>query len=141
MNNDSLFGSHYVFGMHDDLDLIDELEVGFNENRELVIRLSRTCYGWVAEDFSDAKCWIEAYVSRDEAYQVATRLKVPLTELPDHIASSASDYGEHDIDITMQACWEGFNELIALLESHGARPAIRKKYAIRKNGQKYSPWH
>ena len=137
----SLFGTHFVLGMHDDFEIIDEVEVGFSECFELVIRLKRTCYGWEEEDFEDATCWIDAYLGRDEAYSVSRRMGVELIDLPRHLAKQAGDYGEWEMHVTPQMCWETFNELRALLESHGAAPAIRYRHARLSNGKSFIPWH
>ncbi|MCH5326941.1 MAG: hypothetical protein J1E29_07035 [Duncaniella sp.] len=137
----SLFGTQFVLGMHDDCEIIDEVEVGFSETFELVIRLKRTCYGWVAEDFEDTTCWIDAYLGREEAYRVSRRMGVQLTDMPGYMAKQAGDYGENEMRVTPQMCWETFNELCAMLEGNGATPAIRYRHARLSNGRSFIPWH
>lgn len=140
MEDNSLFNSSLVIGMHDDLEIIDEVEVGFNDNLELVVRIERTHYGFTAEDLDETKCWIDACIPREEAFKVSRKLRVPLNKLPFKLAQSAESFGEWEMHVTPQMCWETFHELLALLEGNGAKPTLRNHPCVRYDGTPYLPW-
>lgn len=134
-----LFTSELVVGTHDDGDIVDELEVGFNEDLELVIRISRNYYNWIAEDMKDPECHMDMVVDKEGAYRLSRRLNVPLAELHHHLAQKVDLSSVDEYFAECQDVWEGFCELRAFLEINKCPYHIRKKYAIGLEGRTM-PW-
>lgn len=136
--------SAWVLCTHEDFDLIDDVEVGFNEKFELVVRLSRTFYGWLAEDMEDTICYIEAYASFDEAYRLARHLDVSMKDLHRTVAANVDpSYGKKAF-VTHDDTWNAFSEIIDFISRNNCRYGIRYKYAagFSPRGRKfrYNAW-
>ena len=141
MEDKSLLGGCYVIRMHDDFEIIDEVETGFNDNFELVIRLTRSYSEFEQRKFKDPVCWMEAFIPRDEAYDISKKLGVSLIDLPEKLAVLADKHDLHEINVNPQDCLEVFYQQKALLEKYGAHPDDRYKPAKYLNGTLHLPWH
>ena len=133
--------SYLVLCTHEDFDAIEDVEVGFNEKFELVMRLSLTLYGWAGEHFDDPRCHIEAYLSRDESYRLSKRLKVPLAKLHGVVADAVDPELAKEIFPSQDDTWAAFRQMTDFVLRHGARYKIRYKDGHSNLFGSYNRWH
>lgn len=136
-----LFLSDLIISSHEDFEVIDDLEAGFNEQFELIIRLSREYNGWTGEDMDDPKCAIEMIVSKENAFKLAQRLKTPLAQLHNRIAASVSPkWDDYDPFPEPSDIWYSFCQLRAFLEMNKCPYRTARKFAKGPQGR-FNPWH
>lgn len=87
--DDTLILSQWIMSTDDDQPIVDDLVVGYDDKLNLVVRLISTDY-----EEKDGRSSVSAIVSKDEAYKLAKRLSLKMTELPARIAECFEDYGE-----------------------------------------------
>lgn len=130
--------SDWVISSHDDNEYFEEVTTGINESFELCVRLEASLYGFWGEGLDDRKCFVEAYASRNDAYELARRMNVPMTELPSRLARKCTVARDVDEYFPSSAdIHDCFFEIVAMLDAHHIPYKYRHKDAsgpgIRKN--------
>lgn len=125
-----LFLQDYVMTTDYDAPIVASISVGFSEKLELTIRAEfndyelRDTYGF------------ELYVKKENAYRLARRLGVAMTELPELIAQTVRDYGDV-VNADFKVAAACFFEMRDFLENHDCRYKIRRHYG--RGGGIYVP--
>lgn len=126
--NDELFMSTLVLSTHEDCDVIETVEVGYNEQFELVIRLSERSYGWVAEDLDDAECYIEVRTDFDNAYALSRRLDTPMRRLHYRVAACLGNDYDGLILPSADDTWTAFRRITDFISQNGCKYKLKYKY-------------
>lgn len=72
---------HVIVESDDDLEIWASIVIGFDEDRNLVVRMKYVDY-----DFPEHNCLRDAVVAPDEAYRLAKQFRLPLVDLPRRLA-------------------------------------------------------
>lgn len=86
MKHGDLFLLRSIFSSDDDGNPVEDLFAGYDDQHNLIVLLEHIDY-----DEPENNCHAYAIVNKDEAFDLARRLKVPMTELPDLIGGSVDD--------------------------------------------------
>ncbi len=116
----------YVFNSHEDFSVIEELYAGFDNEFNLIILCEHTDY-----DEQSYNCATYAIVSKEEAYHLAQKLKVPLQSLPSEISKEMSEWG-NIVCPTPRDVRDCFKELTECLIDEGCHLRIQRQES--KNG-------
>ena len=113
--------AHWIMCTDDDQPIVEDLVVGYDDRLSLVVRLIRT-------DYMDEGCCssVSAIVSKDEAYKLAKRLSIRMTQLPARIAECFADYGEI-INASFSDATRCFAEILDALVYENCRYSIRHR--------------
>lgn len=109
----------YIISSHEDCDYYVNVEVGYNERFELVVRMS------IDDSYEGIEYINEAYATRDAAYELSRRMKTPMVNLPAKLAQGcrtahhAGDFpSARDIN-------DSYREVLAMLDRYGCRYRFR----------------
>ena len=126
---DGFIVSRGAMSSHDDFDIFESVDVGINESFELVVRLEAHLYGIFREGLTDNVCWVEAYASRDAAYDLSRNMNVSMVDLPAKMVRRCAGARGDDVFPEAGEMRECFFELVAMLDAHDCPYRIRHKYA------------
>lgn len=126
MKSSDLFCSVSVFNSDDDGNPFAEIIVGYDEKFNLITMLELTDY-----DYPEDSCrtWVE--VNKDEAYELAKRLKVSMVSLPGVILDSVDDEYYDIINPSIGVVRECFQEIIDCFIYDHCRIRIKRTYDSR----------
>ncbi len=86
-NINELICEAWVFGSHEDFSVVEDIWAGFDTDHNLIILCERTDYD------KNKRCNVaELVMDKDEAYRLATRIKVPLKCLPEEISAAMAEW-------------------------------------------------
>jgi len=71
----------------DDIPVVEDLTVGYDEMHNLIVLIEHTDYD---EPWRNSATY--AVLNKNETFHLARRLKISMTDLPDHIGDLMADY-------------------------------------------------
>ncbi|MCM1220735.1 MAG: hypothetical protein NC548_40220 [Lachnospiraceae bacterium] len=120
-NHKDLICVSYIFNSHEDFSVVEDIYAGFDKDFNFLILCEHTDYD--DSRYNSATC---AVLSKEEAYRLAKRLKVSLSDLPLAITESMSEWNEIPCPLPkdVRAC---FKEITDCLIDEGSRFIIKIK--------------
>lgn len=118
---EKLFLVYPVTSSHDDCEVYDDVEVGYNERFELVIRRT-TDDGYLHRVDVD-----EFYADRESAYRLSRRMNVRMISLPETIARACRTPGKAGDFPSYAGIVDSFRELTTILDTYGCRYRYRRR--------------
>lgn len=87
MKSNELFLSSCIFSSDDDSPIVEDIYVGYDKSLNLIVLIEYTDY-----DEPEYNCATYAIIKKDEAFELAKRLRIAMTELPSVISTSMDEY-------------------------------------------------
>lgn len=114
MSHKELFLAIDIFNSDDDSDIVEDIFAGFDEAFNLVVLLEYT-------DYQEPKYNHCSYatMTKDEAYRLAQRLRIPMTKIPAALAETVSDY-DRIINPTLDHTRRCYKDILSFLMDNGA---------------------
>ena len=107
MKHDDLFLLRSIFNSDDDGNPIEEIWTGYDKSLNLIVLLEHTDY-----DYPEYNCATYAVINKEDAFSLARRLKVNMTDLPDIIADSIDSQYLEIINPSLRQTKECFAEIL-----------------------------
>ena len=113
-----------IANTHDDYELYIETYVEFDDEKQFVITLDEYDYSYPRfNGNNELECSTKAYISFDDAWKIASKLKIRVIELPDyfHETFGINHDGEYEevVDI--------FRDMLNFVLSNGVRYTLKKR--------------
>lgn len=113
MKHTDLHYASHVFNSDDDSSPVEDITVGFDANRNLIVLLEYTDY-----DNPSYNSEVHAIVEASEASMLAKQLNVAVTRLPEFISQSMDDYDDI-INPTLSDVLDCFKDITDCLIDEG----------------------
>lgn len=123
MKHDNLFLLRCIFNSDDDCAAVEDIYAGYDESLDLVVLLEHTDY-----DCPEYDCRTYAVVGKDEAFELAKRLGVPMTRLPDVIGDSSGEGYRYTVNPTLRQTQDRFKEILEYLVAEKCRFRLERTY-------------
>lgn len=123
MKSTDLFLSYSVLNSDDDGNPFAEIVVGYDKKLNLVVLLELTDY-----DYPEFSSSARVVVSKDEAYELAKRLNVPMVSLSEVILDSVDEEYYKIINPSIKVVRDCFKEIIDCFIEEHCRIRIERMY-------------
>lgn len=123
MKHDDLFLLQYIFSSDDDFNPVEDIYVGYDESFNLILLLEHTDH-----DFPLFNCHTYALIKKEDAFSLARKLSIPMTELPTVISNAPDDSYYEIINPTLNEVRDCFKDIIDCFTDEKCRFQIVRKY-------------
>lgn len=116
MKHNDLFLLSYIFSSDDDGNPVEDVFAGFDEAFNLVVLIEHKDY-----DFPEYDSCAYAIVKKEDAYELAKRHKLPMTDLPGLIGASVDQDYYEIVNPSIRQTQNCFHEILAYLSHERCR--------------------
>ena len=107
MKHDDLILPRYIFSSDDDGNPVEDIYAGYDEAFNLIVLIEHTDY-----DFPEYNCCTYALVEKNEAFNLAKRLKISMTELPGIVSDSVDEEYYGSVNPSIRQTRDCFKEIL-----------------------------
>jgi len=123
MQRNDLFLLRYIFSSDDDGNPVEDIYVGYDGNFNLIVLIEHTDY-----DEPEYNCCAYAIIKKDDAFSLAERLKVSMSDLPDVVGDSVDDEYYEIINPSIRQTQECFHEILECFVDEKCRFRLVRTY-------------
>lgn len=122
MKHDDLFLTDCIYTSDEDADMVEDIFVGYDPMMNLNVVLEHS-------DYSEPQynCFICAEINKDDAYELAKRLHVKMTQISEAFRASIADY-THLVNPTLSQTRDCFKELLDFIADNNCRYKIHRTF-------------
>lgn len=122
MKHNDLFLLDNIYNSDEDADIVEDIYMGYDQSMNLNIVLEHS-------DYSEPQynCLVYAEINKDEAYELAKRLHVPMTHISDAIKTSIGNY-KHIVNPSLNQTRDCFKQILDFIADNNCRYRVHRTF-------------